>query len=453
MKNIMNLAPQAMLKVDLAKQLQNNQKARPARSINSEKRSSMTDPVKENSKVEKTEHQKKEKEDDFDNVLSGHVNEQQQHTRKQATKGDSSVNDKLGDKKTTKKSLTDAKKFNLLMNADTKTKSLFKNKGAPKTPNITKGELQQEAPQKSPKPNLPQTQELLSLALNKKTKGKFSQKLPNIETMSLMNDKSIKSVVKKEGKFELDPNLFEQTGGEQKVDFKTLQNQGKNTQDNGQQLQKQLEQQQQQQQQTSTQNDKAKANADNFMEAQEQSLAKGNETSFKPAENRTESSKMNTQHFGFKGQNTQPGPTPKMVAKAIQNSSTGVNKNFAQATEMMDPKVKVQLDSHQANIRIATEKAGEVAVRVQMQQEGVTDIKLVGENAEIFNKKDELLAALQAEGLDLGQFNLAQDFEQQDSDNDEGEAFEKESDGTNIASTKVASSARVKNGATLHVQA
>ena len=70
----------------------------------------------------------------------------------------------------------------------------------------------------------------------------------------------------------------------------------------------------------------------------------------------------------------------KSVAKTGSIASAGVNKNFAQATEMMDPKVKVQ-HNHQANFRITTEKAGEVAVRLQMQQEGVTDIKLVGENA------------------------------------------------------------------------
>ena len=143
----------------------------------------------------------------------------------------------------------------------------------------------------------------------------------------------------------------------------------------------------------------------------------------------------------------------KSVAKTGSIASAGVNKNFAQATEMMDPKVKVQIDNHQANLRITTEKAGEVAVRLQMQQEGVTDIKLVGENAEVFNKKEELQAALQSEGLDLGQFDLAQDFEQKDHDNEAEEHFENEENGTVIASTKGKTSGRVRNGATMHVQA
>jgi hypothetical protein len=448
MKNVMNMAPHAMLKVDLAEQLQSHQRARPARTIKPEKRSSMTDPVKDNSKVERNEPRKKDKEEDFDNVLSGHVNDQQQTQKKQEAKGETNTESQTTDKSSKEGMSPNAKKLSLFIDAKAQTKVLFNNDGTSKKLGVAEGDLLKNLPQQDQKQGLNQTQDLLPLALKNKTL-KAQKNLPDLDAMSMMSDKVVKNASKKEGKFDLDPNLFEQTDGEQKVDLKMLQKQGKNAQDSGQQLQKQLEQQQQ----TSTQQGKSKANTDDFMEAQEQSIAKGSETSFKPTENRNDSSKTNTQHFGFKAESVQPAPTAKVVSKATQTTGTGVNKNFAQAAEMMDPKVKVQIGSHQANVRIATEKAGEIAVRLQMQQEGVTDIKLVGENAEIFNKKDELQAALQAEGLDLGQFNLSQDFDESDKDAENEESFEQEENGTVVASQKVATPARVKNGATLHVQA
>ena len=87
-----------------------------------------------------------------------------------------------------------------------------------------------------------------------------------------------------------------------------------------------------------------------------------------------------------------------------------------------------------------------------MKQEGVADIRLAGENAAVFDKKDELQAALQAEGLDLGQFNLSQDLEERDG-HDKAEDFEDDELVNEESTLQTSTSKRVRNGATMHVQA
>ena len=82
----------------------------------------------------------------------------------------------------------------------------------------------------------------------------------------------------------------------------------------------------------------------------------------------------------------------------------------------------------------------------------MADIRLAGENAAVFDKKDELQAALQAEGLDLGQFNLSQDLEEREG-HEQTEDFEDDELGNAESAVQAQTAKRVRNGATMHVQA
>jgi len=445
MKNMINLAPQPMLN-DLASQLQSTQKARPARTVNSDKEFNIKEPQRDNSKLEDAQPHKKDKEEDFDNVLSGQVNEQrkpQEYKKEAKAKSDQGTQTVAG-RETPKKN----KKNNLFTNIKHDKTNLLK--GA--APGLNSKSLAQNITnQNNDSPE--HARDMLPFALKSNIKSRKAQNSAQLAELTF--DKNIiqnkNSKNKGQGKFALDTALFEQVEEGQEVNLKTNSTQEKNNSSDGSKLAKQMEQQNQTQNQKQAEN--AKSTVDNFIEAQEQALTKSAENLPKPTETRSETPKFENHNFGFKGQDNQMPSNIKSTAKAGPTSSAGINKNFAQAAEMMDPKVKVQIENHQANLRITTEKAGEVAVRLQMQQEGVTDIKLVGENAEIFNKKDELQAALQSEGLDLGHFEFAQDFGQKENDHDGEEGFENEDNGTVIASKKNKTSGRVRNGATMHVQA
>ena len=442
MKNIMNLAPQPMMHTDLAAQLQTIQKARPARTVNTDKEFSIQEPSKDKQAIDETQPTKKDKEQDFDNVLSGQVTEQQKPNHDTNKPKAVDGTEEVQKAKVARKDK--GKKFQLLSNVKTNNERLLKAGSHQKDIANLSDNLKQASAE------VENSQDLLSLALKNKMGMQKQQKAPLINELAL--DKNAKGHAhlkgKNQGKFALDASLFENVENGQEVNLKVNPSQEQNNLNDGNQLTKQLNQQNQK-----VQADNTKQSADNFAETQDQAMAKNAEPTIKPSEQRSETSKFDSHNFGFKGQNNPMPANMKSVAKTGSIASAGVNKNFAQATEMMDPKVKVQIDNHQANLRITTEKAGEVAVRLQMQQEGVTDIKLVGENAEVFNKKEELQAALQSEGLDLGQFDLAQDFEQKDHDNEAEEHFENEENGTVIASTKGKTSGRVRNGATMHVQA
>ena len=157
--------------------------------------------------------------------------------------------------------------------------------------------------------------------------------------------------------------------------------------------------------------------------------------------------------FGIKGQT----PATKKRQCIGRQRRTGLKQQrleqaFCSSPRAHRPQSQGQDRWHGCEHPSGHRKAGEIAVRLQMKQEGVADVRLTGENAAAFDKKDELQAALQSEGLDLGKFNLSQDGHENERQ-EKAEDFEDDNLAVAETANTKASTRRRKDGATLHVQA
>ena len=263
MKNIMNLAPQPMMHTDLAAQLQTIQKARPARTVNTDKEFSIQEPSKDKQAIDETQPTKKDKEEDFDNVLSGQVTEQQKPNhdtnKPKAVDGTEEVQKAKAARK------DKGKKFQLLSNVKTNNERLLKVGSHQKDIANLSDNLKQASAE------VDNSQDLLSLALKNKMGMQKQQKAPLLNELAL--DKNAKGHAhlkgKNQGKFALDASLFENVENGQEVNLKVNPSQEQNNLNDGNQLTKQLNQQNQK-----VQADNTKQSADNFAETQDQAMAK-----------------------------------------------------------------------------------------------------------------------------------------------------------------------------------
>jgi hypothetical protein len=79
---------------------------------------------------------------------------------------------------------------------------------------------------------------------------------------------------------------------------------------------------------------------------------------------------------------------------------------IAQAQE--DPTLRAVVLPQTAHVRCEVDGAGELALHLRV-RDGVADVRLDGQAAQLLNRVSDLEAALASEGLRLGSFDLPQD--------------------------------------------
>ncbi|MBL92672.1 MAG: hypothetical protein CMH56_12780 [Myxococcales bacterium] len=466
MKNMMSIQTQTMAQTDLAQQLKDLQSARPARPVQPANDNKAPFDINRNDPVRPDDHrdiEPREQREDFDDVFSDQMNTQNNEPARSETKAETST-DKTSDVESEancdgadKGSVAIEEKTTQRSGVDNVTKQA--SKGAPFNKKGMQNPLLQnmknqlgekvltEAKQDAQAKQANQFKaEMLPLALSQsKENTQLAMAAEQVTSKQLTQlGQSLKKPDSKSNQVKLE--MGDKAVMPQNVQVKTTEN--PNLQNNTTQAQTQGQAEQQQHTDTA----KNASQDDNFKPF-EQAMKSENNPTAKTAGPRSKTNKGSDPKFGLRGTNPAAKSGANVAGKAGPvTGSSGVNKNFAQVQDLIDPKVKVQIDGHDANIRVATEKAGEVAVRLQMKQEGVADIRLAGENAAVFDKKDELQAALQAEGLDLGQFNLSQDLEEREG-HEQSEDFEDDELGNAESAVQAQTAKRVRNGATMHVQA
>lgn len=477
MKNMIALQAQNMMKADLGqtlKDLQNARPARPARPTDTHPTPFDLERPKEVRPNDPREPDRPDRRKDFDEVFSGHVQSQEPPPREPKAKPEAKTETKAKSDVEAQPHTKDTEKANGNPQGSKVEKETQTNKSGRKKSNakaFQKVALNNDVLQKSAnklgdlgkntnrlaegmKTNQLKAEMLpLALAQTNKT-AKASLSLENLNSTQLRNlGENLKKTHLKTAKGNLE--LANKPAASHNVqtimmDSNHQQQKGAQTQQDAN-AQMNLQNSQNQPNQQNQQNQGAQAN-ENFFQA-EQALKNTAEVASKPTSKGVETSKANNQKFTIKNIHPLTKNAGTVTAKAsATTASTGINKHFAKVQELMDPKVNVKINGHEANIRMATEKAGEIAVRLQMKQDGVADIRLATENPLAFDKKDELQAALQAEGLDLGQFNLGQDLEDQE-DRENNENFEDDDVSATKTSTASKTPPRLKNGATMHVRA